>query len=351
MKLILIRHGESIANKNKKHQGRDDEWRDTSLSEKGMKQTKKVSERLKNEQIDYIFSSDLKRAKETAKEINKNHNKKISLDKRLGEKQDEEEIEEIISRLKEFLNEIKKLQGNILIVAHGYIKQFLLAILTKSRKKGGEIIKKERMKNTSVSIVEKQGEHYEIKIIDCIKHLIPDKEMIKIFEKVQKIPYKIKQYIEEEIDENLKEGDCRHKSKLLIQLLKKEGYESAKGLRVIFDWKDLPIPKKILEILQKSSTKQVHFAVRVKAHGNYLYLDPTWPISFEKMGFPVTKNWGGLEDTKQVTEGELEFFKKYYFEGERDEILKQYNITQDGEERDKFAKELNDWLKEKTSNL
>jgi broad specificity phosphatase PhoE len=36
-------------------------------------QTQKVAKRLKNEKIDFIYSSDLKRASDTAKEIAKYH--------------------------------------------------------------------------------------------------------------------------------------------------------------------------------------------------------------------------------------------------------------------------------------
>jgi broad specificity phosphatase PhoE len=66
MKLIIVRHGESEANKKGIHQRRKDEWSDTSLSKDGIFQAKQVAERLKDEKIDGIYASDLKRAKETA---------------------------------------------------------------------------------------------------------------------------------------------------------------------------------------------------------------------------------------------------------------------------------------------
>ena len=76
-KIILVRHGESIANAEGVSQGNKDEWIDTHLSKKGKEQADKVAQRLKNEKIDIIYSSDLKRAKETAEAINKFHNVNI----------------------------------------------------------------------------------------------------------------------------------------------------------------------------------------------------------------------------------------------------------------------------------
>jgi len=67
MKLILVRHGETIDNKKRLVQGH----RQGELSDVGKEQAKKVAERLKDEKIDYIFSSDLRRAADTAKVIAK----------------------------------------------------------------------------------------------------------------------------------------------------------------------------------------------------------------------------------------------------------------------------------------
>jgi len=70
MEIILIRHGETYGNKAGVFHG----WIDTHLTEKGIKQAHLLKERLKNEQIDYIFSSPLKRCIETARIINIYHN-------------------------------------------------------------------------------------------------------------------------------------------------------------------------------------------------------------------------------------------------------------------------------------
>ena len=173
IKVILVRHGESVANSKGISQGNKDKWTDTPLSQKGKEQAKKVAERLKKEDIKVIYSSDLKRAKETAQEINKFHNVKIKLDKRLRDMLNGEDLEAFIKKCQDFLNDIKKEDINALVVAHGSTCLTLLAITTGSRKEGGKLVRKHSGKydNTSISVLEKEGNKYNIKTLGCIKHL------------------------------------------------------------------------------------------------------------------------------------------------------------------------------------
>ena len=83
MKLYLIRHGESIGNELGISQGQRN---DLSLTEKGRDQAKRIAKKLANEKIDAIYSSDLKRANDTAEIIGKSHNILTTLDKRLRER-------------------------------------------------------------------------------------------------------------------------------------------------------------------------------------------------------------------------------------------------------------------------
>ncbi|NLY78249.1 MAG: histidine phosphatase family protein [Tissierellia bacterium] len=62
-KIYLVRHGESEWNKLKKIQGQQN----IPLTEKGIEQAKLVGKRLVDEGIEKIYSSDLKRAYDTAK--------------------------------------------------------------------------------------------------------------------------------------------------------------------------------------------------------------------------------------------------------------------------------------------
>jgi hypothetical protein len=161
-------------------------------------------------------------------------------------------------------------------------------------------------------------------------------EIIEIFEKVQKIPYQVCKYNKEEIDENLERGDCRHKHFLLKRLLEKEGFE-IKEVKVIFNWADLPIPRNILEILKKGTIWD-HNSLKVKINDKWVRVDCTWNPKLGEKGFPITENWNGKSDTKQVTEGKLEFFNK------EDYVKDTKLIKISKEEAYKFAEELNKFL-------
>jgi len=61
-KIIIIRHGETDFNKERIVQGQ----LDTFLNKNGIEQARKAAEKLKREDINYIYTSDLKRAHQTA---------------------------------------------------------------------------------------------------------------------------------------------------------------------------------------------------------------------------------------------------------------------------------------------
>ena len=61
MKLIIVRHGETVGNATEIIEGH----LPGKLSQKGIEQAKKLASRLKDEPIDHIFCSDLTRAIET----------------------------------------------------------------------------------------------------------------------------------------------------------------------------------------------------------------------------------------------------------------------------------------------
>jgi broad specificity phosphatase PhoE len=69
MRLILIRHGETLWNENHKFQGISD----IELSPRGVSQAKKLAESLRSQPIVKIYSSPLIRARQTAEEIARYH--------------------------------------------------------------------------------------------------------------------------------------------------------------------------------------------------------------------------------------------------------------------------------------
>ena len=65
IKLILIRHGESDGNAQRKFSG----FQDVNLTEKGIWQAKRLARRLEGVQVNAVYCSDLKRARHTAEII------------------------------------------------------------------------------------------------------------------------------------------------------------------------------------------------------------------------------------------------------------------------------------------
>jgi len=104
MRLILIRHGETLWNKEGRIQGTSD----VELSEAGIEQARKLALSLKDFDIGAIHASPLKRAYKTAEIINSFHQKTIEVHPDLME-MDQGDFEglsfkELMAREKEFLH-------------------------------------------------------------------------------------------------------------------------------------------------------------------------------------------------------------------------------------------------------
>lgn len=82
MKLYITRHGQTDWNLNERIQGKID----IELNDTGRLQAQKIADLLKDQAIDQIFSSPLKRATETAEIINQPHQLPIQCDERLAER-------------------------------------------------------------------------------------------------------------------------------------------------------------------------------------------------------------------------------------------------------------------------
>jgi Fructose-2,6-bisphosphatase len=104
MQLILIRHGETLWNKEGRIQGTSD----IELSTVGIKQARLLALSLKDQPIGAIHTSPLKRALQTAEIINEFHSKEIQIHQDLME-MDQGDFEgfsfkELMARQKDFLN-------------------------------------------------------------------------------------------------------------------------------------------------------------------------------------------------------------------------------------------------------
>lgn len=195
MKLILTRHGETKENKNGIIQGH----LPGHLSKNGIEQAKKVAARLRDETIDYIYSSDLDRTASTAKEIAKHHPDapleyvQDLREKFLGEWQgkskkelgltgstrsaglspkDGETPEALFHRARTFLDKVLSRHPNdtVLFAAHNGINKAIIAVITG---KGPEDIRSiENLHNTSICIFEiDKDKNHTIRTFNCKTHL------------------------------------------------------------------------------------------------------------------------------------------------------------------------------------
>jgi len=81
MRLILVRHGETLWNETKKFQGISD----IELSSKGRRQAQSLAKSLRGETLAAIYTSPLIRARQTAEEIARYHDCPVSIDEGLKE--------------------------------------------------------------------------------------------------------------------------------------------------------------------------------------------------------------------------------------------------------------------------
>ena len=81
-RIYLIRHGETMWNREKRLQGHID----IGLNERGFWQAERLGEHLANQPITAVISSDLNRAADTAKAVAKHHGLELQYDERLRER-------------------------------------------------------------------------------------------------------------------------------------------------------------------------------------------------------------------------------------------------------------------------
>lgn len=195
--LILARHGETTWNKRDKIQGSSD---NSVLTKKGREQAESVAERLTTLGIDTIYSSELKRAKQTASIIAKKLEKKVLITKKLNERSfgelEGKDVETVLKKLRTLpiderfkyrpkggesvidvetrvFDEVEKIierhQGeNVLLVTHGVVIKVLILFIKKlPRDKRANV----RIENTSLTIFKIQEDTILEELINDISHL------------------------------------------------------------------------------------------------------------------------------------------------------------------------------------
>lgn len=197
MRLIITRHGQTEENVAGIMQGH----LPGKLSEEGIRQAKKLADRLKNEKIDLIFSSDLARAADTAVEISFYHPQaKLEFTEELRERHlgdftgkhksevgvdlnqtvsgvydqtpNGENLESLYKRAESFLHKVLSAhhKDNVLFVGHSGINKALLTVIM--GKKPQDITSVENLHNTSVNIFEiDENRNHTIHLLNDISHL------------------------------------------------------------------------------------------------------------------------------------------------------------------------------------
>jgi 2,3-bisphosphoglycerate-dependent phosphoglycerate mutase len=188
-KLGIIRHGSTNWNVEGRAQGNSD----IALNEEGVLDAHKLTERLVKENWDVIYSSNLRRAVQTAEIIAKKAKLQIHLDSRLrevaggliegtteaervqkwGNKWWEldlgiEENDLVRERGLSIIQDIKNEHPNknVLIVSHGaFIKQLLKEIIPLEEMS-------EALKNTSITTVINKENEWKCEKYNCVNHLV-----------------------------------------------------------------------------------------------------------------------------------------------------------------------------------
>ncbi len=157
MKLILVRHGETDWNKERRYQGQTD----LEMNETGKRQVKMLGNRLVDTPIDLVYVSDLKRAMVTAQIITRGRDivmevrqelREINFGEFEGKTFEEieaiypdwvptnfdftsyqgESLEQVTVRIKTFLSELSERDSSeqaVLVVGHGGALRVMLCIL------------------------------------------------------------------------------------------------------------------------------------------------------------------------------------------------------------------------------
>ena len=190
-KVLFCRHGESEHNKKELIQGQID----SELTEKGREQAEELAETLSGTEFDAIFSSGLKRARDTADIINQDHGVEIFETEKLRERdlgdlegehytkwndvetddhhswrpENGESLKEHKQRVAEVLDTIlEKDLENVLVVAHGgSIRAALMDILGCESRQAWRI----KLDNCSITRLDHNEGRWMIREVNGTSHL------------------------------------------------------------------------------------------------------------------------------------------------------------------------------------
>jgi broad specificity phosphatase PhoE len=197
MRLILVRHGETLWNREKKIQGASD----IELDEVGVKQAQRLALALRDEKIDAIYASPLKRAYETARIIGQFHGGAIHVEDGLVEMNQGDfeglQYHELMERHRHFLKQwiadpglvkipngesLAELQkrawrvmesilckpGNVLVVSHNFT---IASILCKIQNIGLSNFRSACVNTASRTIIDCRNGKFYLEMLNDVRHL------------------------------------------------------------------------------------------------------------------------------------------------------------------------------------
>lgn len=200
MKIYLIRHGRTKANEEKRFVG----WQDAALSEEGFLQAEKLALRFQDKKITALYSSDLLRATKTAEILGKNQGiipqknsmlREIHFGEWEGLTYEEimysyekemqrwfknpllysppggESLLQVYARMEKFLNSLSRPENNdeaIVLVSHGGA---ILSVLHKYLGLRKKDIWKIKIKNTAISLLQKNGSLFKVVFFNDFRHI------------------------------------------------------------------------------------------------------------------------------------------------------------------------------------
>ncbi len=200
LKIILVRHGEE---ERRKTNGIEYQTDNCSLTSKGIEQAKKLASKLRVFNITEIYSSNIKRAIQTAEIMNKEIGVNIKIDKGIRERNigdfekygvtwrkefnklkerelakgtplieirppNGENLYDFRGRIKSFLNELSKKEGNILVSAH---KGVNTAIINFAQGRNIIEFKPIEQNHACINILNFENNKWNVLIINDISHL------------------------------------------------------------------------------------------------------------------------------------------------------------------------------------
>ena len=219
LNIYLIRHAETDFNKKNSGFLQSEEM---EINSYGAKQLKNLSIRLKKIKLDRVYSSDLLRTRQTAEILFAND--RIIFDKRLREyehgsvmpgtekwakeynellnqgypKEDirpygGENIWDLIKRVKSFIGDIEKLDGNIAIVSHSGTNETFINLSQRLKKENFVQLKQD---NTCFNHLTFDGEKWEIKTMNDVLHINDLRPDIEYYEDIEEVYKKLDELLE-----------------------------------------------------------------------------------------------------------------------------------------------------------